>query len=200
MSEKVFNPKKLQILNDPRRLKDIPPDYIWDKLSIKQADVLVEIGAGTAFFCIAFLRHAKPSKIYACDISEVMIDWVEENIVPKFPDITPVKTEGNSIPLGDAIADLVFMINLHHELDDPALTVEEAYRMLKPGGNIFIVDWKKEDMAEGPPTRIRCSPEDVKDQLVNSGFKHVRIFSELPKHFLLVGEKTIITKIKGGFA
>ena len=189
MEEKKFDPKKLQKLNNPQRLKDIPPDYVWDKLNIEKADVLVEIGAGTAFFCIAFLQHAKPSKVYACDISEVMTNWVKENVVPKFPEITSVKTEEYSIPLDDEIADVVFMINLHHELDNPSLTIEEAYRILKPNGNIFVVDWKKKDMEDGPPVQIRCVPERVKEQLVISGFKEVNVFNELPKHFLLVGEK-----------
>ena len=191
MNEKTFDPKKLQKLNNPQRLKDIPPDYVWDKLNIEKADVLVEIGAGTAFFSIAFLQHARPSKIYACDVSEVMIHWMKENVVSKYPNIVPVKNEEHAVPLDDAIADVVFMIHLHHELDNPTRIVEEAYRILKPGGNIFIVDWKKVDMAEGPPTRIRCLPEQVKEQLVDSGFKHVNIFSELPKHFLLVGKKII---------
>ena len=190
MNEKKFDPKKLQKLNNPQRLKDIPPDYVWDKLNIEKADVLVEIGAGTAFFGIAFLPYAKALKIYACDVSEVMISWVKENVVPRFPNITPVKTEEHSVPLDDAIADLVYMINLHHELDNPNLTLEESYRILKPGGKIFIVDWKKKDMADGPPTQIRCLPDQVKEQLMNSGFKRVNIFSELPKHFLLIGEKT----------
>lgn len=189
MNEKKFDPKKLKKLNNPQRLKDIPPDFVWDKLNTKKANVLVEIGAGTAFFSIAFLKHAKPLKLYACDVSEVMTNWVKENVVPSFPNITPVKTGENSIPLDDGIADLVFMICLHHELDHPTLIVDEAYRILKPRGTIFIVDWKKQDMTEGPPTQIRCVPEQVKAQLVSSGFKHVTIFSELEKHFLLVGKK-----------
>jgi len=189
MNEKKFDPKKLQKLNNPQRLKDIPPDYVWGKLNLEKTNVLVEIGAGTAFFSIAFLKHAKPSKLYACDVSEVMINWIKENIVPKHPNIVPVKTQEDSIPLDDGIADLVFMINLHHELDNPTLTVKESYRILKPGGNIFIVDWGKKNMTEGPPTQIRCLPEQVKKQLVNSGFKNVDFFNELPKHFLVIGEK-----------
>lgn len=189
MHEKKFDPQKLEKLNDPKRLKDIPPDYIWDKLEIASPGVLVEIGAGTAFFDIAFLQHAKPSKIYACDVSEVMIAWIKENVVPDYPDIIPVKSEESFIPIDDGIADVVFMINLHHELDHPAQTLEESYRIAKPGGNVFIVDWKKEDMTEGPPQHIRWLPEPVKDQLIAAGFKNVNIFNELPKHFLVLGKK-----------
>lgn len=36
-----------------------------NKLDIKKPDVLVEIGAGTAFFSIAFLQYLKPSSMYA---------------------------------------------------------------------------------------------------------------------------------------
>ncbi len=189
MDEKKFDPKKLHKLNNPQRLKDIPPDYVWDKLNIENADVVVDIGAGTAFFSIAFLQQAKPSKIYACDVSEIMIDWIKANVVPKYPDIIPVKTEEDSIPLDDEIADLVFMINLHHEIDSSTLILEESYRILKPEGNIFIVDWKKKDMEEGPPTRIRCLPEQVRKQMIDSGFKRVEIVDEMPKHFLVVGKK-----------
>lgn len=189
MNEKKFDPKKLQRLNNPQRLKDIPPDYVWDRLTIEKADILVEIGAGTAFFSMAFSQHAMPSKIYACDVSEQMINWIKENVVPKYPMIIPVKTEENSISLDDGIADLVFMIDLHHELDNPVLILKESYSILRPNGNVLIVDWKKKEMPEGPPTRIRYLPEQVKTQMVDSGFRHVKIFNELSKHFLVVGER-----------
>ena len=107
----------------------------------------------------------------------------------KYPNIIPIKTEEHTVPLDDGIADLVFMINLHHELENPYLSVEEAYRILKPDGEIFIVDWKKKDMPEGPPANIRCLPEQVKEQMVNAGFIDVDIYNELQKHFLLVGKK-----------
>lgn len=189
MHNKKFDPKKLEKLNNPERLKDIPVDFVLDKLNSSHKNVFVEIGAGTAFFSVAFLKHAKPSKIYACDISEVMINWVKENIVPKFPAIIPRKTEESSIPLENEIADLVFMINLHHELYKPIQIMEEAYRLLIPGGNIVIIDWKKKNMSEGPPIHIRCSPEQVSKQFVESGFQNVSFFNELPKHFMLIGER-----------
>jgi SAM-dependent methyltransferase len=118
-----------------------------------------------------------------------MVDWIKENVTPNHPNIIAVKNNENSVPLDSGIADLVFMIALHHELDNPSLILDEAYRMLKPGGKIFIVDWKKEDMHQGPPVTIRCLPEQIKGQLIESKFNDVQVFSELPKHFLIVGEK-----------
>jgi len=192
MNEKKFDPKKLKKLNNPQRLVDIPPDYICEKLHIDKPEVVVEIGAGTAFFSIAFLQKLEPSILYACDVSEVMINWVKENITSKYPDIIPIKTEEDTVPLDDAIADLVFMINLHHELENPSQSVEDAFRILKPGGKIFVVDWKKTDMVEGPPVKIRCTPEEVREQIVNAGFADVEIYNELQKHFLVVAKKDMI--------
>jgi ubiquinone/menaquinone biosynthesis C-methylase UbiE len=189
INEKKFNPRKLEKLNNPQRLVDIPPEYICERLDIENPQVLVEIGAGTAFFSIAFLEHLKPSLVYACDISEVMIDWVKENVVPNHPKLIPVKSEENSVPLDDQMADLLFMINLQHELDNPSLILAESHRILKPDGKIFIVDWKKTDMPEGPPTQIRWLPEQVGDELVKSGFGGVNCFNEWPKHYLVVAEK-----------
>ena len=86
-------------------------------------------------------------------------------------------------------ADLVFMIALHHELDNPEQVLDEAYRLLEPGGKVLIVDWKKEEMPEGPPLTIRCLPETIENQLVKSNFIEIRIFNELPKHFVIVARK-----------
>lgn len=189
MNDKKFDPKKLAKLNNPQRLLDIPPDFIWEKLHMETPETIIEIGAGTAFFSIAVLGKSASSTLYACDLSDVMINWMEENVTQQHPNIIPVKTQENSIPLDDALADLVFMINLHHELDNPSRVIEEAHRLLKRGGKIFIVDWKKEDMPEGPPTQIRCLGKDVEDQLARAGFRQIGAYDELQKHFLVIGEK-----------
>ena len=189
MTDKKFDPKKLKKLNNPQRLKDVPVEYILNKLGLKHLDVFVEIGAGTAFFSIAFLQQAKPSTLYACDISETMLGWIKENVVPDYPLIHPIQNQEASVPLDDKIADLVFMINLHHELDNPGQILDEAFRILKPGGKILVVDWKKIDMAEGPPTHIRCTPEDVKHQMRDSEFKNIQVSNDLEKHFFVTAEK-----------
>lgn len=193
MEERKFDPRKLKKLNNPQRLIDIPPDYPWEKLAMEKPNVLVDIGAGTALYSIAFLQKYQPETIYACDSSDVMYNWLKENIPEKHPNIIPVKTEENSIPLDNEIADLVFMINLYHELHNPSLMLREANRLLKPGAKIFIADWKKEEMSEGPPVSIRFFPEQVEEHLRDAGFEQTGIYNDLKKHFLVIGEKTSLS-------
>ena len=131
MNEKKFDPKKLDKLNNPQRLLDIPIEYIWNKIHLTDPVVLVDIGAGTGFFSVPFLKYVKNGKIFACDTSDIMIQWMKNNICPQYPDIVPLKMEESAVPLEDGIADLVYMINLHHELDQPQTILEESFRILK---------------------------------------------------------------------
>ncbi len=189
MTEKKFDPKKLDKLNNPDRLMDLPPEFIWSRIDITDPDVLVDIGAGTGFFALRFLNFTDKGKIFACDISDTMIQWMNDNLCRENHSIIPLKMSESSVPLEDGIADLVYMINLHHELEQPEGILKESFRLLKENGKIFIADWKKQDMDQGPPLKLRYLPEQVKAQLIGAGFKNVMIYTELPKHFLLVASK-----------
>jgi len=189
MIGKKFNPAKLEKLNDPQRLVDIPLEFILDRLHASTGGVIVDVGAGTGFFSRAFAERLKLSTVYACDVSETMIAWMQLNVVPNYPEIVPTKSDESVLPLEDGIADLAFMINLHHELEDPSRMLAEIFRILKSDGEVFVVDWKKAPMPDGPPESVRCHWEEVRDQLMRIGFGDVSAFEDLPKHFLVTGHK-----------
>ncbi|QGY46053.1 methyltransferase domain-containing protein [Maribellus comscasis] len=189
MEQKRFNPAKLERLNNPERSKIFPVDSIVKLTNIENPEVIIDLGAGTAFFSIPFARLYKSCKIYACDISEIMVDWMAKNIVPEYGNIYPMKISDNQIPLNDNIADLIFMVNLHHELDDPEGTLKECYRLLKPNGVIVISDWKKEDMEHGPSLELRYEPYEVKEQLLGTGFYEIQDYMDFPNNFLVTAKK-----------
>jgi len=189
MEERRFNPQLLEKLNNPERLKALAPDFIWERLNISTLQTMIDIGAGTGFYSIPFVNYYKESKLYACDLSDIMINWMEENVCPKYDNIIPVKMEEYSIPLQNNIADLVFMINLHHELKSPEKMLTDCYRLLKTGGKIAIADWKKEEMPDGPPIQIRYQTEEVKKHLLDTGFNNIEIYNELSMHYLIIAEK-----------
>jgi ubiquinone/menaquinone biosynthesis C-methylase UbiE len=87
------------------------------------------------------------------------------------------------------IADLVYMITVHHELLEPEKLLKEGYRLLKPGGKITIIDWKKEEMIDGPSIEKRISEEMIIKQLKNAGFNNISQYNLLPLHSFIIAQK-----------
>ena len=188
MTERKFDPRHIHKLNDPERLKRIPPDVLWDLAGPKEPGILVDVGAGTGFFAVPFAEKMAGGKIYACDTVDAMIAYMKENLPEEFKDrIIPVQSEETRIPLPDALADLVYMINLHHELEHPQAMLTEAGRLLRPGGRMLIVDWKPLETPKGPPLSIRVPPETVGEQMRTAGLADIEQHDRLPWHYVVVG-------------
>lgn len=183
-----FDTGKLEHLNNPERAKEIPPEYIWKKLEVEKPETVVDLGAGTGFFSIQFARMPGVEKVYALDIADAMVEYMKENVSPLYPEITSLSMGESNIPLQDNIAGFLVMINLHHELHEPLKILKEASRVLKQGGKLAIVDWKKKETGHGPPVEKRCNTETIHQQLQETSYHSVSIYDELPNHFLLVAE------------
>ena len=186
MSAHKFNPAKLAKLNHPDRYNRENPERIWETLALDDPRVIVDIGAGTGFFAIPFSRHMPEGVVYACDIADEMLDWLEKNLPAELQGrVIPVKMEERTVPLAAEQADLVLMVNLHHELEDAAAILAEAWRLLKPGGKVAIVDWKDEETESGPPVEIRLGESRIRQQLVDAGFAQLKTHGILPCHHFL---------------
>lgn len=189
-TEKKFNPKKIHKLTDPGRKAFQDPDLIWDTLDLSAPEVLVDIGAGAGFFAMPFSDNVPKAIVYACDTAPELTEWMETNIPATYEGrIRVIRSEENSIPLADGIANLVYMINLHHELDAPLTMLKECWRLLKPGGSILIIDWKKEETPMGPPVSIRISPKAVNEQLQQADFQIVTEHDLLEYHYFFTATK-----------
>jgi len=191
-----FDTDKLEKLNDPERKKLLDPDIIWETLKLEDPEILVDIGAGTGFFAVPFSRKMKNGKIYACDVSEEMVSWMKNNLSKEdLEKIVPLKTEESRVDLPDCIADLVYMINVYHELENPQMMLRETYRILKENGRTAVIDWKKEEHSfysiPGPPLHRRVSKEIIKKELTDSGFDFISDLDILTHHSFIVGVKTL---------
>lgn len=189
MDNKNFNPQKLEKLNNPLRINEFPPELIVQRAKLENPKVIIDLGAGTAFYSVHFAQMFKNCTIYACDISDIMIRWMDSNIVPDYNNIVTMIMDENHVPLEDSIADFLFMVNLHHELDSPEKTLTECYRLLKPDGAIAVSDWKKEKTSHGPSINKRYEPETIKRQLLKAGFISVDIYRDFPQNNLLIAKK-----------
>ncbi|MEJ2696238.1 MAG: class I SAM-dependent methyltransferase [Candidatus Sulfobium sp.] len=190
MESKKFDPQKLAKLNDPKRLEYLDPDVIWDTLNLENPRTIVDIGAGTGVFAFQFSRRMSGGRTYACDLLDVMVKWMKENLPGELKDsVIPLKMEESSVPLPDGIADLVYMINLHHELEEPEKMTKEAYRLLRKGGSLAVIDWKREDTPEGPPLSFRVTAETIERQMKAAGFLQIGERPVLAFHSFVTGKK-----------
>ncbi|MDI6712756.1 MAG: class I SAM-dependent methyltransferase [Anaerosomatales bacterium] len=184
-----FDPKKLAKLNDVARLDDLVPDAMWEAFGAAEALVVVEVGAGTGLFAREFAaRMPADGVVYAVDAEPAMTAWMREHLHETGgARIEVVDAAAEDLPFDDESADLVYMINLHHELDDPARALAEALRVLKPGARIGIVDWKKEPTPKGPPVEHRAGAERIADDLARAGFVSIEPKPVLRYHDVVIG-------------
>lgn len=59
-------------------------------------------------------------------------------------------------------------------------------KMLKPGGQIIVVDYKKEKLPIGPPPDMKIAREVVMQQMESGGFKLLKEHAFLPYQYFLV--------------
>jgi len=189
MHEHKFDPSKMDRLNNPKRIDIFPVKEVLEILNLGNPEIIVDYGAGTAFFS-KYISEIKPfAKIFALDIEPKMTHWVKVNISSNYPNIVPLRIEENKIPLEDNSVDFLFTVSLHHELDNPIDTLNEFRRVLKIGAPIAISDWRKESTQNGPPIKIRCNPNDVQYQINQVGFRNSRIIDKFKNNFLVIAYK-----------
>ncbi len=191
MGHRKFDLSKLERLNDPGRFETLPPDVFWEALG-EPHGVAVEIGAGTGVFAAEFVARSQDLLVYAVDTEDAMLEWMRANRQEVADGrIVPVKAAEARVPLPDGIASAVYMINVHHELESPAESYAEAYRLTAPGGKILVADWADRDTPKGPSRAVRTSAAQLREHLEAAGFERVVIDSErLPWHLLAVGGKS----------
>ncbi|MDP2299946.1 MAG: methyltransferase domain-containing protein, partial [Actinomycetota bacterium] len=122
----------------------------------------------------AFSALAPEAVIYAVDTSPEMLGWMRANRSGVAAGrIVPVEAEETRVPLDDGIADVLYMINLHHELAHPGETYAEALRLLELGGRLLVVDWADRDTPKGPPRDVRVTAREMAAFLEEAGFADV---------------------------
>jgi ubiquinone/menaquinone biosynthesis C-methylase UbiE len=162
-------------LDDPERLRFLPPDAVLNRLPLKPGIVVADVGAGTGYFSLPIARAIGiGGKLFAVDVQHEMLELLQQKLGrPDTPsNIVLVHGEAKTTTLDDHSCDLVFLANVWHELPDHAAALMEIRRILKPGGTLAIVDWRPDtEHPPGPPVEHRISADNVCRDLESHGFE-----------------------------
>jgi predicted methyltransferase len=78
---------------------------------------------------------------------------------------------------------------LHHELEDRDAVMRDVFRLLKPGGALMVVDWKKGETPSGPPQEIRIAEEEIAADITRAGFRDAKRHLVLSYHTFVTAKK-----------
>jgi ubiquinone/menaquinone biosynthesis C-methylase UbiE len=183
------DPRKSKILDDPQRPSFENPNVILSGAGVKPGDVTADIGCGTGFFTLPLANLVgETGKVFALDTSLTMIKQLIRK-ARSLRQVEPIHSRENRFPLKDDSLDFVLLANMIHELEDRKLFLKEVLRVLKPGGKICVVDWKRKKMDIGPPLKILFTKERIEEMLRQSGFSRIRSLSPLLFHNGLIALK-----------
>lgn len=153
-------------------------------------EMVLDIGAGSGNFSLPIAKKMKQGKVYCLDLSSEMTDFLQkkarQNSLQEV--IRILHNDASATGLDDGSIDWVVSGNCMHEMPHPEKILKEMYRVLKPGGAVFIVDFTDwhgyhDGDAHGP-----YSVQQLKTLFTEAGFKNLSV--ETKRHFVVgIGEK-----------
>jgi ArsR family transcriptional regulator len=160
---------------------------------------IADLGAGEGTFTQLLARRAR--SVVAVDNSEKMVDYGRELVARHgLPNIEYRLGDLESPPIADESVDLAFFSQALHHAVHPQRAIDQAMRILRPGGRIVVLDLKRHGQEEARELYadlwLGFSEVELDGFLRTAGFREVEVLAvhreEAPPHFetlLAIGSK-----------
>jgi ArsR family transcriptional regulator len=139
---------------------------------------VADLGCGEGYLTIETSRWA--SKVVAVDRSEAVLERARALAKRRrVSNVSWKKGELEKLPIRDASVDLALFSQALHHADDPAGALQEAARILVPGGRILILDLREHEQAwvrdRLGDRWLGFSDEQLRSLLEHAGFHDIKL-------------------------
>jgi ubiquinone/menaquinone biosynthesis C-methylase UbiE len=138
------------------------PNEILAKLNLQKSQIAADFGCGSGGWAIPLAHFLSEGKVYAIDLIKGPLSALESRA--KMEGLMNIQTMIANVEKGVKIipnsCDLVLMTNVLFQCENKKGVLEEGKKILKPGGKILFVDWKKS--ANFGPRQRAILPEEIK--------------------------------------
>ncbi len=135
-------------IEDPQQLHQALDGDYYRKMAMAQVPdsvgTVLDMGTGAGLILPGLLRRAE--RVIAVDSSTTMLDMARRALGKETMRCDFRLGDLGHLPVADGEIDLVMACMVLHHLSRPADALREAYRALKPGGRLVVIDlYRHED-------------------------------------------------------
>lgn len=166
---------------------------IASELGLHEGMQVADFGCGSGYFTIELAKRVgSKGLVTALDIMEAPLESVQSRA--KQENLANIETVRANLEvpgatrLADNSQDIVLLANILFQSQKKAEIVREARRVLKEGGRLAVIDWKK-GAGGGPADELRTDADAMKELVAKEGFTLERAVDAGVYHFGLMFHK-----------
>jgi FkbM family methyltransferase len=177
-------------LERPEREKEERVSMLLKNMDLKPGMEVADIGAGSGFHAVRMAKMVGDSKIYAVDVEPKMIDYLNKRIKEEgYKNIITILGKEKSVELPASSIDIMLMVDVYHELSFPYEIARSMLDALKPGGKLFLIEYRAEDSSVPIKQVHKMTQKQAVKELKVTGFSFVKNMGNLPWQHCLVFTK-----------
>ncbi len=178
----------IAFLEDPKRDEYQKPHEVIMALDLKDGERVADIGAGSGYFAFRMARHVGAAgRVYAVDVNPDMIIHMNRAIRDVgATNVTTILAPPDDPLLADQSVDRFFICDTWHHIENQTKYLGLMKKMLKPNGQVVMIDFQKRELPVGPPLEMKIAKEDLIAQMRANGFELLKEHTFLPYQYFLV--------------
>jgi ubiquinone/menaquinone biosynthesis C-methylase UbiE len=160
---------------------------LHQQLRLKPGQVACDFGAGNGYHTLRMARATAPGgRAIAIDLQPEMLALLRERAAQDH--VTNVETRlstEDDPKLAPNTCDLVLLVDVYHELREPAAVLERLASALRPGGTVVLVEFRGEDPSVPIKPLHKMTKKQILRELGANGYDLARDFDGLPWQHLM---------------
>ncbi|HWA32055.1 MAG TPA: class I SAM-dependent methyltransferase [Candidatus Paceibacterota bacterium] len=176
------------------------PEKNLRAFGIREDMIVADLGAGTGFYSLLIAPLLLRGKVYAVEIQKDFLAEIKNKALSqKCRNLEclwgDVERPGGT-KLASELVDAAIASNVLFQVENKDRFIEEAKRILKPGGKLLFIDWSPEQNAFGSKLKGAVSKTSALKMFERKGFKLVREINAGEHHYGMILEKERENKSK----
>jgi ubiquinone/menaquinone biosynthesis C-methylase UbiE len=186
----VMGPGGIPWLERSERETEEQPQLVTDALEIKPGQTIADLGAGSGYYSFRIAPLVgSTGKVLAIDIEPLMLEAIAQRARrERIGNVATIRSSAQDPNLAPRSVDLLFMVDVYHELEYPYEMMTKVRTALKPGGRVALIEYRAEDPEVPIKPLHRMSERQVRREMQAAGFRYLKTVRTLPLQHLIVFE------------